>query len=135
MTSISACAASTGKRASWALTCEKIYAMTIHRREDGNRTKKRQGQKAALLMALLAAWSIEQSFSRSVRYFPTAVHAAGALVLVLESSILLNGVDLSSHAPAGTMARFLAGSLPAYLLAAALAAWFWWIIRAAQKQV
>lgn len=90
---------------------------------------------SALLMALLAAWSIEQSFSRSVRYFPTAVHAAGALVLVLESSILLNGVDLSSHDPAGTMARFLAGSLPAYLLAAALAAWFWWIIRAVQKQV
>lgn len=90
---------------------------------------------SALLMALLAAWFIEQSFSRSVHYFPTAVHAAGALVLVLESGILLNDVDLSSHDPAGTMARFLAGSLPAYLLAAALAAWFWWIIRAAQKQV
>lgn len=30
-----------------------MYAMAIHRREDGNVTKKRQGQKAALLTALL----------------------------------------------------------------------------------
>lgn len=82
-------------------------------------------EASVLLLAALLVWTLSRSFSRSVRYFPAAVQAAGAAMSSLKLVTAVRHTDLSGGSPtaADCALSLLIGLFP-YLASLALAAVF-----------
>lgn len=85
---------------------------------------------ASLVAILTAAWCLWRSCGTSVRYFPAAVHAAGALLFVREIERVLHSMDVAEGTTTTAVSRQLVWEpLAAYCLGFFLALLFWCGIR------
>lgn len=62
---------------------------------------------ASLVAILTAAWCLWRSCGTSVRYFPAAVHAAGALLFVREIERVLHSMDVAEGTTTTAVSRLL----------------------------
>lgn len=86
---------------------------------------------SVLLLTVLLVWTLSRSFSRSVRYFPAAVQAAGANMGCLKVARAIRSLNLDSFTSftAPELAGYLLEALFPYLVAAALTVGFHLVIQ------
>ncbi len=92
-----------------------------------------------LAMFALLLWTLARCTTRSIWYFPAAVHAAGGLAGMLTMLIMLQHRDIASFLPFFIQYPFVPESLQVFLpvpyfLGVLLAAVFWAVLRAVGKR-
>lgn len=85
---------------------------------------------SVLLLSVLLVWTLSRSSSRSIRYFPAAVQAAGAAMGCLKTGTTVRHLYLDAPLPFGAFIRYILEAFFPYLISLALAAAFAVVIRA-----
>lgn len=84
----------------------------------------------SLVTILVMIWGLRRSYSTSIRYFPTAVHAMGALLFIRQIERYLHSMDIAADTSIETFSRMLITQpLLYYCFGIFLTLLFWYGIR------
>lgn len=84
----------------------------------------------SLITILLVIWGLWRSYGTSIRYFPTAVHAVGALLFIRQIERFLHSMDISADTSIETYSQMLIKQpLLYYCFGIFLTLLFWYGIR------
>ncbi len=85
---------------------------------------------SSLVTVLTVIWGLWRSYGTSIRYFPAAVHAVGALLFIRQIERFIRSMDIASEACLSEINRMLVWEpLAVYCLGSFLALLFWYGVR------